>query len=262
MKFRIVIPARFASVRLPGKPLRELAGKPMLHHVCDRARESGAAEIVVATDDARIENACRAYGVDVEMTDSALASGTDRAARVALVRGWNDTSIVVNVQGDEPLMAPAAIRQAATLLARSGADIATLVTSLTGLDEFLDPNVVKAVTDARGRALYFSRAPVPWSRDGAQTGVRSQTRWQHARRHIGLYAYSVRALRTLSATPVSELETLERLEQLRALSCGLSIAVGEAEAVPGPGVDTEHDLDRVEALLRSGAMNWQSGSAG
>ena len=248
--FRAVIPARYASTRLPGKPLLEIGGRPMIQHVHERVVASGAVEVIVATDDARIERACAAFGAEVQMTSASHVSGTDRLAEIAARRGWDDMDVVVNVQGDEPLLPPALIRQAAGLLsADPGADIATLGTPIQALDELLDPAVVKLVRRADGRALYFSRAPIPWHRDGAAAGVATQTLFAGAWRHLGLYAYRVGALRRLAAAPPSPLELAEKLEQLRALHLGMAIAVGEALEPPGPGVDTPADLDRVRNLL-------------
>lgn len=251
--FRVVIPARFASRRLPGKPLALLAGTPMVLHVHRLAQRSGAQEVVVATDDERIRAACAEAGADVEMTSPKHPSGTDRIAELAVRRGWSGDSIVVNVQADEPMLPPALIRQAAEMLERdSGADIATLAAPIESLGEYLDPNVVKLVTQSNGRALYFSRAPIPWHRDGAPAGLASQSRFRGARRHLGIYAYRVEALARLAGAPPSTLERAESLEQLRALQMGLAIAVGDARERPGPGVDTADDLAHVELLLREG----------
>jgi len=252
--FRVVIPARHASTRLPGKPLALLAGIPMVLHVHRLALRSGAGEVVVATDDERIRAVCQAAGADVEMTRREHASGTDRIAELAALRGWPADAIVVNVQGDEPLMPPALIGQAAALLANSpGAAIATLATPIATEAEYLDPNVVKVVTREDGQALYFSRAPIPWDRDGAQSVPASVTRHRGARRHLGIYAYCVSALRTLSGAAATTLELRERLEQLRALQMGLAIVVADAVEPPGPGVDTAEDLAHVEEQMRRGA---------
>lgn len=245
--FRVVVPARFASTRLPGKPLRTIAGRPMVEHVWRRARDSGAAEVVIATDDARIESACREFGADVAMTSAEHPSGTDRLAEVARARGWHAGDVVVNVQGDEPLLPSANVAQVAALLAGdAGADLATLATPIAALHEFLDPNVVKVVADGRGRALYFSRAPIPWVRDAAPAGVASQSSYAGALRHLGIYAYRCAALLRMAALPPSPLEQAERLEQLRALENGMNIRVAVAVEVPGPGVDTEADLAAAE----------------
>jgi len=251
--FRAVIPARFGSTRLPGKPLIDLGGRPMIQHVHERVLASGAAEVVIATDDERIRAAALGFGAEVQMTSAAHASGTDRLAEVALRRGWKEQDVVVNVQGDEPLLPPALVRQCAALLAAdAGADIATLATPIESLEEFLDPAVVKLVCRADGRALYFSRAPIPWHRDGAVGGLATQGEFRGALRHLGLYAYRVGALQRLAATLPSSLELAEKLEQLRALQLGMGIIVGEALERPGPGVDTAHDLARVRALLAAG----------
>jgi 3-deoxy-manno-octulosonate cytidylyltransferase (CMP-KDO synthetase) len=251
--FRVAIPARYGSTRLPGKPLALLAGTPMILHVHRLALRSGAQEVVVATDDERIRSVCSAAGAEVEMTSPRLPSGTDRIAELVRLRGWAGDSVVVNVQADEPMLPPGLIRQAAELLARdAGASIATLSAPVETLGEYLDPNVVKVVTTSAGRALYFSRAPIPWHRDGASAGLASQTRFRGARRHIGIYAYRVEALGRLAAEAPSTLERAESLEQLRALQLGLTIAVGDATERPGPGVDTADDLAHVERLLREG----------
>jgi 3-deoxy-manno-octulosonate cytidylyltransferase (CMP-KDO synthetase) len=248
--FRVVIPARYASTRLPGKPLRVIAGRTLLEHVYRRALDSGADDVRIATDDERVIAACRAFGAHAEMTQLTHASGTDRIAEVAAREGWDESEIVVNVQGDEPLLPPALIRQAAELLEeRAVAGVATLATPLESLAEFLDPNVVKVAIARTGLALYFSRAPIPWPRDGATRGLASQTQFGGALRHIGLYAYRVGALKRLTAMPASALEQTEKLEQLRALDNGIAIAVGLARERPGPGVDTEEDLAAVAHLL-------------
>jgi 3-deoxy-manno-octulosonate cytidylyltransferase (CMP-KDO synthetase) len=252
--FRAVIPARYASTRLPGKPLAEIGGRPMIRHVHERVAASGAASVIVATDDARVRDAALAFGADVEMTSASHASGTDRLAEVALRRGWRDSEVVVNVQGDEPLLPPALVRQCAALLAAdAAADIATLATPVESLEEFLDAAAVKVVRRADGRALYFSRAPIPWHRDAAPAGLSSQREFGGALRHLGIYAYRVGALRRLAAAPPSALERAEKLEQLRALELGMAIVVGIALERPGPGVDTPDDLERVRALLGGAA---------
>jgi 3-deoxy-manno-octulosonate cytidylyltransferase (CMP-KDO synthetase) len=251
--FRVVIPARYAATRLPGKLLLPLAGKPIVQWVYERARAAGALEVLIATDDDLIVSAAHAFGAEVVMTAAGHASGTDRIAEVARARGWPTGSVVVNVQGDEPLMPGALIRQVAALLAtHADADIATLASPITVLSEFLDPNTVKVVTDAAGRALYFSRAPIPWNRDGAPAGLASQRDLSGARRHIGIYAYRVAALLRLAALPVSALEASEKLEQLRALEDGFDIRVGDAVERPGPDVNTLADLERVRAQIAPG----------
>ncbi len=248
--FRVVIPARYASARLPGKALRELAGKPMLQWVYERACAAGAREVLIATDDDLIISAAHSFGAVAEMTARTHASGTDRIAEVARARGWGADEIVVNVQGDEPLIPPALIGQVGALLeSHPQAAIGTLATAVLSLAELLDPNAVKVVCDAQGRALYFSRAPIPWNREGAPAGLASQRDFSGARRHIGLYAYRVGALLRLAQLPLGSLETRENLEQLRALEHGLSIQVAEALERPGPDVNTLADLERVAGLL-------------
>jgi len=248
--YRIVIPARYASTRLPGKPLIRIAGRPLIQWVYERARRSGAAEVLVATDDERIAEAARGFGAEVVMTSILHASGTDRIAEVAARRGWGDDEVVVNLQGDEPLMPESLIDQAAGLLAaHAGAGIGTLAARIATLGAYLDPNVVKVVTGAAQRALYFSRAPIPWNRDTAPAGLASQRGFGHARRHIGIYAYRTGALRRLAALPPSPLEQLEKLEQLRALENGFDMRVADAAEMPGPDVNTPEDVARVEALL-------------
>jgi 3-deoxy-manno-octulosonate cytidylyltransferase (CMP-KDO synthetase) len=249
--FRVVIPARYASTRLPGKALLPMAGKPMVQWVYERAAKSRASQIIVATDDARIFSAAQAFGAQVEMTAPTHLSGTDRIAEVARTRDWAASDIVVNVQGDEPLIPPALIDQVAGLLQlNADAHMATLGSPLTHIDQFLDPNVVKVVTDVSGRALYFSRAPIPWTRDAASAGLSSQTSFAGARRHIGIYAYRVSALLRLAALAPTPLENSEKLEQLRALENGFEIRVANAVEPPGPDVNTPEDLERVQARLR------------
>ncbi|WP_405220750.1 3-deoxy-manno-octulosonate cytidylyltransferase [Lentisalinibacter sediminis] len=247
MPFHVVIPARYASERLPGKALADIAGRPMIHHVWERARESGAESVIVATDSDRVLKAAQAFGAEAVLTREDHASGTDRIAEVARSRGWSDETIVVNLQGDEPLMPPALIGRAASLLAEGGADIATLAAQLHDVHEFHDPNVVKVVVDEAGYALYFSRAPIPWPRSAAAEPGRVAPR--HALRHLGLYAYRCGALARLVDAAPAELELTERLEQLRALHLGLRIRVGVAGQLPAPGVDTVADLERVRQIL-------------
>lgn len=245
--FRIVIPARFGSTRLPGKLLElvgpEAARKPVLQWVYEAGVASGAAEVIVATDDDRILDAARGFGADARMTSLTHPSGTDRIAEVAVSAGWDDDDVVVNLQGDEPLMPPQLVGQVAQLLQRhAGAAIATLATRITSVAELLDPGIVKVVTDPGGRALYFSRAPIPWGRDTARSSIATQRSFAGARRHVGLYAYRVSALRRLSMLQPTQLEQIERLEQLRALEHGLEIRVEDALCLPGPHVDTPEDL--------------------
>jgi len=244
MNFRVVIPARYDSSRLPGKALLPLAGKPMLQWVHERASSSRAAEVIIATDDERIATAARAFGADVAMTARAHLSGTDRIAEVAATRGWADADIVVNVQGDEPLIPPAIIDQVARLLdANARADIATLAARIDAAAEFNDQNVVKVACDGTGRALYFSRAPIPCNRDAPVMLTPASLR------HIGIYAYRVGALRRLASLPPSRLEQIEKLEQLRALENGMEIRVELAKERPLADVNTAADLERAERAL-------------
>ncbi len=248
--FHVAIPARHGSTRLPGKVLAPIQGKPMLQWVYERARASGARDVLIATDDAAILAAAAAFGATARMTSFAHASGTDRLAELAAIEHWPDSDIVVNVQGDEPLIPPAIIRQAAALLESDPeAALATLATPIDSLAELLDPNAVKVVADAKGRALYFSRAPIPWNRDGAPAGLSSQSVFAGARRHVGIYAYRVGALRLLASLAPTALEKAERLEQLRALENGLVVRVADAAEMPGPDVNTAEDLKRVAKLL-------------
>ena len=249
MGFHVVIPARYASTRLPGKPLLDIGDRSMIQRVVERACASSADEVLVATDDARIAAAVhdpRRPGRPIAvMTDPDLPSGTDRVAAVAAARGWSDDTLVVNVQGDEPFLPPELIEQAAELLTRDpAAGIATLATPVASLEEFLDPNVVKVVTALDGAALYFSRAPIPWAREGAREGLGSQTEFAGALRHVGLYAYRVGVLKRITSLPPTGLEQCEKLEQLRALENGVRIAVAPCAVPPVPGVDTAADLER------------------
>jgi 3-deoxy-manno-octulosonate cytidylyltransferase (CMP-KDO synthetase) len=249
--FRVVIPARYASSRLPGKALLTIGGKPMIQWVYERARASKAHEVLIATDDLLIVSAAHSFGAETVLTATTHESGTDRIAEVARLRGWADSDIVVNVQGDEPVIPPALIDQVASLLkANASAQIATLATPVTSISEFMDPNAVKVVTDEEGRALYFSRAPIPWERDGASSGIISQTSFAGARRHVGIYAYRVSGLLRLASLKRTALEQHEKLEQLRALENGLEIRVADSVEQPGPDVNTAADLERVTALLR------------
>lgn len=248
--FKVVIPARLGSTRLPRKVLRAVHGKPVVQWVWEAAQRAGAQQVVIATDSDEVLGACRAFGADARMTDAAHQSGTDRADEIARAAGWGADDIVVNLQGDEPLMPPALIRQCAELLAADpAAHIATLAHALHATEDWLNPNVVKLVLDTQGYALYFSRAPIPWRRDGA---TREQPLLPQglAYRHIGLYAYRAGALARFAALPPSALEQCEALEQLRALSNGLRIRVGIADNPPPRGVDTEEDLQAVIALLK------------
>jgi 3-deoxy-manno-octulosonate cytidylyltransferase (CMP-KDO synthetase) len=248
--FRVVIPARYGSTRLPGKPLMLVGGRPMLQWVHEKALAVGAAEVIIATDDERIASAAVGFGAKVQMTSPTHVSGTDRIAEVALRAGWEESDIVVNLQGDEPMMPAELVQQVAGLLRQhESGSIATLATRISSVSAFLDPNCVKVVTDLTGRALYFSRAPIPWGRDTAPAGMASQQGCTGARRHVGLYAYRVAALRRLSLLPPSLMEQIEKLEQLRALENGMEIRVADALIAPGPDVNTAEDLARVSQLM-------------
>lgn len=248
--FRVVIPARFDSARLSGKVLLPIGGRPMLHWVCERARASGAEQVVVATDDARIQAAALQVGVECVMTAATHVSGTDRIAEAARKLQWAAGDIIVNLQADEPLMPPALIGQVARLLRdHTDADIATLAAPVTSAAEFLDPNAVKVVLAEDGRALLFSRAPIPCDRDAAIAGSAGPASHQGALRHIGLYAYRVQSLLRISQLPPTPLELREQLEQLRALAYGMQIRVAIAAVRPGVDVNTAADLERIRALL-------------
>ncbi|WP_039917622.1 3-deoxy-manno-octulosonate cytidylyltransferase [Cellvibrio mixtus] len=253
MSFYVVIPARYASTRLPAKPLKEIAGKPMIQHVYERASKSNAAQVIIATDDVRIESVAKGFGARVCMTSAAHNSGTDRLQEVAAQLGLKPDDIIVNVQGDEPLIPPEVINQVANnLAANTYASVATLSEPIHSLDDFRNPNIVKAVADQTGKALYFSRAPIPWPRDHfAQAEVSVLPAEFPAQRHIGIYAYRVALLNRFITWPQATLEKIESLEQLRVLANGEAIHIAEACAqVPG-GVDTEADLMRVKALLEN-----------
>jgi len=244
INFKIVIPARYASTRLPGKPLLDINGKSMIQHVYERALATGASEIVIATDNATIYDTARNFSATVCMTRDDHVSGTDRLAEVVDQLGWPDDSVIVNVQGDEPMIPPQIITQVAeNLVANPEASCASLMTAFHSAELATDPNVVKVVVDARGFALYFSRSVIPFLRDPAH--AESVTYY----RHIGLYAYRASLLRNYRALPVCELETIEKLEQLRLLWNGFRIHMAEALVVPAHGVDTESDLEKVRALL-------------
>lgn len=242
MKFVVVIPARFASTRLPGKALVEIHGQPMLRHVFDRGVESGATNVIVATDDSRIAEVAEGFGATVCMTNTTHTSGTDRIAEVANAMHWGDEQIVVNLQGDEPNMPAICIRECAQLLSDEDVDVGTLASPFLSAEDFRSPNCVKVVCDDRGRALYFSRASIPFARDAdAEDAARSS-----ALHHHGIYAYRSRVLRRIVAAKRSRLEKAEELEQLRALSLGMVVHVGVPSERPGIGVDTDADLARVK----------------
>jgi 3-deoxy-manno-octulosonate cytidylyltransferase (CMP-KDO synthetase) len=250
MGFAVLIPARLASTRLPGKPLADIGGLPMVVRVAQRAAAAGADQVVVAGDDPSIVMACAAHGVRALLTRTDHASGSDRLAEACQLLGLDDQQVVVNVQGDEPLIDPQLIRQCAALLQqRSDCVMSTAAHPIDELKDYLDPNVVKVVLDAQGDAMYFSRAPIPWQRDGG-SGGRPALPQPPALRHVGLYAYRAGFLRAFPTLPPTTIERIEALEQLRALWHGHRIAVFVSEAAPGTGVDTPQDLERVRALLR------------
>ncbi|WP_445397969.1 3-deoxy-manno-octulosonate cytidylyltransferase [Zobellella sp. An-6] len=249
MSVIVVIPARFSSTRLPGKPLADIHGKPMIRRVVEQAQKSAAARVVVATDDERIRAALADAGVEVCMTGRHHESGTERLAEVVELLGLAPDEIVVNVQGDEPLLPPELVDQVAGLLAGSDAPMATLATPLETAAQWQDPNVVKVVQSLAGKALYFSRAPIPWDRDGMAAGAPAL---DGCLRHIGIYAYRAGFIRRYLALPASPLEQREKLEQLRVLWHGESIALAEACVVPPAGVDTPEDLELVRRLLSEG----------
>ncbi|BCG63679.1 MAG: 3-deoxy-manno-octulosonate cytidylyltransferase [Methyloprofundus sp.] len=248
--FKVVIPARYASSRLPGKPLIDIAGKPMVLHVCDRAKEAGAAEIVVATDDTRILDVVKNYGFDAVMTSSAHHSGTERLAEVTELYSWDSDDIIVNLQGDEPLIPPEYIALAASALAQqSVAGIATLAAEITATEEIFNSNAVKVVLDKHSYALYFSRAAIPWDREGFKQAELKQAKESIYLRHIGMYAYRVSFLRRYIQWDTSILEGIEMLEQLRILWEGEKILVAKVAVTPEAGVDTDEDLKRVARKL-------------
>ncbi|TBU77281.1 3-deoxy-manno-octulosonate cytidylyltransferase [Phytopseudomonas daroniae] len=248
--FTVVIPARYASTRLPGKPLQDIAGKPMIQHVWEQACKSSAGQVVVATDDARIKEACQGFGAQVLLTRVDHNSGTDRLAEVAAALGLAADAIVVNVQGDEPLVPPAIIDQvAANLAANPQAAIATLAEPISDVAALFNPNVVKVASDLNGLALTFSRAPLPWARDAFAADRDTLPANVPYRRHIGIYAYRAGFLHDFVAWGPCWLENTECLEQLRALWHGVRIHVADALEAPSAGVDTQEDLDRVRRLL-------------
>jgi 3-deoxy-manno-octulosonate cytidylyltransferase (CMP-KDO synthetase) len=248
--FTVIIPARYASTRLPGKPLAEIAGKPMVVRVAERAQGAGASRVVVATDDARIKAAVEAHGIAACLTRADHATGTDRLAEAAQQLGLADDAIVVNVQGDEPLLEPALIRGMAHLLAaHPDAGIATACHPITEPAEAFSPNVVKVVLDRRNYALYFSRATIPWARDAFAAGDGAVPEGMPIYRHYGLYAYRVGFLRAFPTLAPAPIERFEALEQLRALWHGFRIIVEITAGTPAPGVDTTEDLERVRALF-------------
>lgn len=254
LPFVVAIPARHGSTRLPGKPLRLLAGEPLVVHVARRALAAGARQVVVATDDARIAAVARGQGVEACLTRADHASGTDRLAECADLLGWPPAMVVVNLQGDEPFAPAAGIRAVAAAVAEEGVDMATLATPIASAQEWFDPNCVKVVRNLAGRALYFSRAPVPWARDALAREPGALPAGLEVLRHIGIYAYRAGFLRRFAGLERTPLERAESLEQLRALEHGHAIAVRlTPEAFP-PGIDTEADLARAERALAAGEV--------
>jgi 3-deoxy-manno-octulosonate cytidylyltransferase (CMP-KDO synthetase) len=249
LSFKVVIPARYASSRLPGKALLDLGGKPMFMRVAEQAAASGAEEVLLATDHPDILNAALAEGLRAILTDKGHASGTERLAEVAAKEAWPPDTLVVNVQGDEPLIPPALIREAAETLADSGADIATFAHLIADAEEFFNPNVVKVVLNRMGDALFFSRAPIPYARDAFSRGRAALPQGLPAYRHVGLYAYRAAFLRDFSRIEASSLEGFESLEQLRALWHGYRIRVALTSEPLPPGVDTPEDAERMRALF-------------
>jgi 3-deoxy-manno-octulosonate cytidylyltransferase (CMP-KDO synthetase) len=249
--FHVVIPARFSASRLPGKPLLLIGDRPLIQWVWQCARQSGAATVVIATDDVRIFDAAAAFGADVELTSPEHVSGTDRIAEVVRAKRLSPDDVVVNLQGDEPMMPAAVVQEVAQALSsRPQFDIATAVAPIRSLAEFLDPSCVKALRAQQGEALYFSRAPVPWPRDAVADGLPQH--FAGAWRHIGIYAYRVRSLLQFASWPPTPLEQTEKLEQLRALEHGMRIHLVELSEPPPAGVDTPADLQRVRAALAAG----------
>ena len=248
--FTVVIPARMASSRLPNKPLADIGGLPMVVRVAQRALLSKASQVVVAADDERIVQACQAHGIHALLTRQDHVRGSDRLAEACQLLGLPDDAVVVNVQGDEPLIHPDLINEVADLLTqRPEASMSTAAHAIAHLEEFTNPNVVKVVLDARQMALYFSRAPIPWWRDGQADGGFKSLPSPAPLRHVGIYGYRAGFLRLFPLLPPAPIETLESLEQLRAMWHGHPIAVHITPEAPGPGVDTPEDLARVRALL-------------
>jgi 3-deoxy-manno-octulosonate cytidylyltransferase (CMP-KDO synthetase) len=264
-EFCAVIPARYASSRLPGKPLRQLAGRPMIEHVWRNALGSGAREALVATDDQRIFDAVERFGGRAVMTSPNHASGTDRLAEVATHLAWPDDTIVVNLQGDEPCVPGELLRQtAAALHAHAGAGIATVATPIRHVRDLFDENVVKVVLDEDGMACYFSRAPIPWVRGAFAAGASMPALPEGVPflRHLGIYAYRAGTLRHVAAQASRAIERAESLEQLRALALGIRVHVSVIDEAPGVGVDTEDDIARVEQALARGAPGDSEGPIG
>ncbi|MCH9696477.1 MAG: 3-deoxy-manno-octulosonate cytidylyltransferase [Gammaproteobacteria bacterium] len=249
IQFKVVIPARFESTRFPGKPLQPIDGTPMILHVCERAIESGAEQVIVATDDERIMETVINAGFQAVMTSPDHASGTDRIAEVIATNDWPDSTIIVNIQGDEPLVAPKHIKTMVDALhSQTRADVATVCTPINSKQELFDNNIVKVVSDKNNYALLFSRATIPWDRDSFSISKKTVSKIHY--RHLGLYAYRAQFLKRFTSMKVSPLETLEKLEQLRMLWYGESIKVAKVFSEPAIGVDTPDDLLKVEQLIK------------
>ncbi|WP_198243581.1 3-deoxy-manno-octulosonate cytidylyltransferase [methane-oxidizing endosymbiont of Gigantopelta aegis] len=246
--FKVVIPARYGSTRLPGKPLLDIAGKPMIQHVCEKALKAHAEQVVVATDDTRIFKAVKALGLEVVMTRTTHQSGTERIAEVAEIMQWPEDVVIVNLQGDEPLIPAAYINDVArVLMTQSKADMSTLAARVSGRHEVFNANAVKVVLDRDDYALYFSRAPIPWHREHFPEAMPDNALPYY--RHIGMYAYRVAFLKRYCQWPASPLEEIESLEQLRVLWHGDAIKVKVVDKIPEAGVDTEEDLHRINQIL-------------
>ncbi len=250
--YKIVIPARYGSSRLPGKPLIDLAGKPMVQHVFERAVATGVTDIVIATDDQRIFDVASDFGAQVLMTSLDHENGTERICEVAREMNWQDSDVIVNLQGDEPLIPRSLIELTAQgLLKNPSAGMSSLCAAITSDKDAFDPNVVKAVLDNSGFALYFSRAPIPWDRELYKSGLEKMTKQSAVYRHIGMYGYRVSFLKEYEKMQMTALEQVECLEQLRALSYGIKIHMSVIDQPPGHGVDTQEDAKRVAQLLKA-----------
>lgn len=248
--YKIVIPARYASTRLPGKPLLKLMGKPMIQHVYERAKATGVQDIVIATDDERISTVARGFAADVVMTSPAHENGTERIAEVAAIKSWSDDAVIVNLQGDEPLIPQSLIQLTAqSLIDHPHAGMSSVCTPITDSSDAFDPNVVKVILDHQQFALYFSRSSIPWDRDLYKSGMDIMTAKMPVYRHIGMYAYRVSFLKKYQTMEPCPLELTESLEQLRALWYGVKIHISIVDQPPGHGVDTVDDIARVEAQL-------------
>lgn len=249
MSFTVIIPARFASSRLPGKPLADIAGKPMIRHVFEKALQSGAERVIIATDNSLVEKAARDFGAEVCMTSERHNSGTERLAEVVTKLNIADDQIIVNIQGDEPLIPPIIVRQVAENLAKFKVNMASLAVKISDMEELFNPNVVKVVVDNSGYVLYFSRSPIPYDRDQFTAGTAVTQLADAYLRHIGIYAYRAGFIKQYVRWAPTQLENLEKLEQLRVLWHGERIHVELAKAVPAVGVDTPADLEKVRSIL-------------